>query len=343
MFFFYFHNLIHKKVNFLNTKNKIVYSIFVKKTLNIYNNLKDFKKTNKSILTLGTFDGVHIGHTIILDKIKKESKCKNLESIVLTFFPHPRMVLQKDSDIKLLNTIKEKADLLEKIGIDNLIIHPFNQEFSRLSAEEFVKKILVGQLNIKKIIIGHDHRFGRNRTATIDDLIEFGKIYDFEVEQISAEELNQVTISSTKIRNALLDGNIALANQFLGYNYFLSGNVISGKKIGRTIGFPTANLKVEENFKLIPKDGVYIVSSIIEGITFHGMMNIGNNPTFLGDNYSLEVYFFNLDKDLYNKNLTITFLERIRDEKKFESIDELKSQIEKDKAFSLSFLNSKNV
>lgn len=311
--------------------------------MKIYNGLQDYRKRNKSILTLGTFDGVHIGHSIILDKITKESKNENIESIVLTFFPHPRMVLQKDSDIKLLNTIEEKAQLLEKIGIDNLIIHPFSQEFSRLPAEEFVKEILVDQLNIKKIIIGHDHRFGRNRTATIDDLVEFGKVYDFEVEQISAEELNEVTISSTKIRNALLDGNVALANQFLGYNYFLSGDVISGKKIGRTIGFPTANIKIKEDYKLIPKDGVYIISSIIDCNTFYGMMNIGNNPTISGEDYSLEVYFFNLDEDLYNKTLTISFLERIRDEKKFESIEDLKDQIERDKAFSLSFLNSKDV
>ncbi len=310
--------------------------------LKIYKDLSEYSSNKRSILTLGTFDGVHLGHLSILEKIISESKKEDLESVVLTFFPHPRMILQKDADIKLLNTIDEKAQLLEKIGIDHLIIHPFSQEFSRLSAEEFVKEILVEKLNIQKIIIGYDHRFGRNRTATIDDLIEFGKTYNFEVEQISAEEINEVTISSTKIRNALKDGDVLLANKFLGYNYSLNGNVIDGKKLGRTLGFPTANLKINEDYKLIPKDGVYIISSVINNETVFGMMNIGKNPTFLEKDFSLEAHFFNLNKDLYNKNLTIYFIKRIRDEIKFESIEELKTQIEKDKEFSLSFLKLKN-
>lgn len=310
--------------------------------LNIYNNLSNYKPTNKSVLTLGTFDGVHLGHLRLLKKIVDDSKKERLESIVLTFFPHPRMVLQNDSELKLLNTIEEKAELLENSGIDNLIVHPFDQEFSRLSAEEFVKEILVEKLNIKKIVIGYDHRFGRNRTATIEDLIEFGKTYDFEVEQISAEEINDVTISSTKIRNSLKNGDIKQANKFLGYNYTLSGIVVSGKKIGRTIGFPTANLKINEDYKLIPKDGVYIVSSVINNTTVYGMMNIGKNPTFSENENSLEVYFFNLNKDLYGLSLTISFIDRIRDEIKFKSIEELKNQIEIDKKYSLSFLKIKN-
>ena len=310
--------------------------------MNIYNNLSNYKPTNKSVLTLGTFDGVHLGHLRLLKKIVDDSKKERLESIVLTFFPHPRMVLQNDSELKLLNTIEEKAELLENSGIDNLIVHPFDQEFSRLSAEEFVKEILVEKLNIKKIVIGYDHRFGRNRTATIEDLIEFGKTYDFEVEQISAEEINDVTISSTKIRNSLKNGDIKQANKFLGYNYTLSGIVVSGKKIGRTIGFPTANLKINEDYKLIPKDGVYIVSSVINNTTVYGMMNIGKNPTFSENENSLEVYFFNLNKDLYGLSLTISFIDRIRDEIKFKSIEELKNQIEIDKKYSLSFLKIKN-
>ena len=310
--------------------------------MNIYNNLSNYKPTNKSVLTLGTFDGVHLGHLRLLKKIVDDSKKERLESIVLTFFPHPRMVLQNDSELKLLNTIEEKAELLENSGIDNLIVHPFDQEFSRLSAEEFVKEILVEKLNIKKIVIGYDHRFGRNRTATIEDLIEFGKTYDFEVEQISAEEINDVTISSTKIRNSLKNGDIKQANKFLGYNYTLSGIVVSGKKIGRTIGFPTANLKINEDYKLIPKDGVYIVSSVINNTTVYGMMNIGKNPTFSENENSLEVYFLNLNKDLYGLSLTISFIDRIRDEIKFKSIEELKNQIEIDKKYSLSFLKIKN-
>ena len=306
--------------------------------MKIYNNLQDFKSEKNSILTLGTFDGVHLGHKVILGKLVKQANERNLESLVLTFFPHPRMVLQKDNDIKLLNTIPEKSELLNKIGIQNLIIHPFDNEFSRLTAEDFVKNILVDKLHIKKIIIGYDHRFGRNRTATIDDLIDFGKVYNFEVEQISAEELNEVTISSTKIRNALDNGAIELANQYLGYNYFLSGKVVGGKKIGRTIGFPTANIEIPEDYKLIPKNGVYIVSSIYKGQKIYGMMNIGYNPTFPHKNYSLEVNFLDFNQDLYNQTLTISFIKHIREELKFDSVEELKKQIKLDKDFSLAYL-----
>lgn len=310
--------------------------------MDIYNSLDKYKSVNKSILTLGTFDGVHLGHSEILKKLVSEGREENLESVVLTFFPHPRMVLQKDSEIKLLNTIEEKGILIEKLGVEKLIIHPFSQEFSRLTAEEFVKDILVDKLNIAKIIIGYDHRFGRNRTANIDDLIEYGITYNFEVEQISAEEVNDITISSTKTRNALLEGNIELANNFLGYHYFLSGKVEKGSQIGRTINFPTANISVLEDYKLIPKEGVYIVSAIIDSKNVNGMMNIGYKPTVKGEKLSLEVHFFNFDKNLYNKNITVSFLKRIRDEQKFDSIDELKNQLEKDKNFSLKYFANKS-
>ena len=262
------------------------------------------------------------------------------ESLVLTFFPHPRMVLQQDSLIKLLNTIDEKANLLEKYGIDNLIIHPFDETFSNLSAEKFVKDVLVDKLNIHKIIIGHDHRFGKNRTADINDLIFFGKKYSFEVEQIGAEEINEITISSTKIRKALLDGNVKLANQYLGYSYFISGQVIEGKKIGRTIGFPTANIKINENYKLLPKNGVYIVSSTINNTLCFGMMNIGNNPTIGENEQTIEVHFFELNRNLYKENLEISILNYIRDEQKFNTIVELKIQLEHDKVYSLSFIKN---
>ena len=262
------------------------------------------------------------------------------ESLVLTFFPHPRMVLQQDSSIKLLNTIDEKANLLEKYGIDNLIIHPFDETFSNLSAEKFVKDVLVDKLNIHKIIIGHDHRFGKNRTADINDLIFFGKKYSFEVEQIGAEEINEISISSTKIRKALLDGNVKLANQYLGYSYFISGQVIEGKKIGRTIGFPTANIKINENYKLLPKNGVYIVSSTINNTLCFGMMNIGNNPTIGENEQTIEIHFFELNRNLYKENLEISILNYIRDEQKFNTIDELKIQLEHDKVYSLSFIKN---
>jgi len=292
------------------------------------------------VVTIGTFDGVHIGHRKILERIIHSALELNCESIVLTFFPHPRMVLQESSEVKLLNTIDEKIALLENIGIDNLIIHPFDKEFSRLSAEEFVKNILVDQFNIQKIIIGHDHRFGRNRTADINDLIEFGKEYGFEVEQISAQEIDEIAVSSTKIRNAILDGNIALANNYLGYPYFFSGEVVKGKQLGRTIGFPTANIHIKEDYKLIPKNGVYVVKSKQNNQTIFGMMNIGTRPTVNGENQTIEVHFFDFDEDIYNQIIGVEILEFIRDEYKFESLDALKNQIQKDKEFSINYISN---
>lgn len=307
--------------------------------MKIFHSINDFTSTKKTILTLGTFDGVHIGHEQILKKITQNTENSKYESVVLTFFPHPRMVLQEHSDIKLLNTIEEKISLLEKMGIENLVIHPFDEAFSRLTAEDFVSTILVDRLRIKKIIIGHDHRFGRNRTANIDDLIAFGKQYDFEVEQISVQEINDISVSSTKIRNALSAGNMQLANEYLGYDYFLTGNVAKGKQLGQTINFPTANLKIEESYKLIPKNGVYIVKSIINEKTVFGMMNIGYNPTVNGQNQSIEIHFFDFNADLYDQKISVSILQRIRSEQKFESVDLLKQQLEKDKKTALVYLN----
>jgi riboflavin kinase/FMN adenylyltransferase len=287
---------------------------------------------------LGTFDGVHIGHRKILEKVTQNTENGKYESLVLTFFPHPRMVLQGESEVKLLNTISEKIDLLEKIGIQNLVIHPFDETFSRLTAEEFVKTVLVDRFNIQKIIIGHDHRFGRNRTANIDDLITFGKQHNFEVEQISVQEVNDVSISSTKIRTALLDGNMALANEYLGYNYFLTGVISKGKQLGRTIGFPTANLKIEDNYKLIPKNGVYVVKSTINKKTVFGMMNIGFNPTLGEENLSIEIHYFDFDADLYDQKISISLLKYLRPEQKFGSVDLLKEQLEKDKKTALAYI-----
>jgi riboflavin kinase/FMN adenylyltransferase len=306
--------------------------------LNTYHSVFDFTNSGQSIITIGTFDGVHIGHQSILKKLKDSIDTNNTESIVLTFFPHPRMVLQQDSSIKLLNTIDEKAALLEKFGINNLIIHPFDAVFSNLSAEEFVKTILVDKLNIHKIIIGHDHRFGKNRTADINDLISFGKKYGFEVEQIGAQEIDEIAISSTKIRKALFEGNVKLANQYLGYSYFISGKVVEGKKIGRTIGFPTANIQINESYKLLPKNGVYVASSMINNVLHYGMMNIGKNPTIGENEQSIEVHFFDINENIYNENLQISILDHIREEKKFNTLSELQAQLEKDKVFSLDFI-----
>lgn len=307
--------------------------------MKIFHSINDFKSTKKTILTLGTFDGVHVGHRKILEKVTQNTENGKHESLVLTFFPHPRMVLHGQSEVKLLNTIDEKIDLLEKAGIQNLVIHPFDETFSKLTAEEFVKTVLVDHFNIKKIIIGHDHRFGRNRSADINDLIAFGEQYGFEVEQISVQEINDVSISSTKIRNALMEGNMALANDYLGYDYFLTGTISRGKQLGRTIDFPTANLKIEENYKLIPRNGAYVVKSIINQKTVYGMMNIGYNPTVAGENLSIEIHYFDFEEDIYDQKITVSVLEHLRPEQKFGSVDLLKEQLKKDEQTALNYID----
>ena len=305
--------------------------------MKIFNAIQEFTAPAKTIVTLGTFDGVHKGHKSLLDKLINSSKELGCETAVLTFFPHPRMVLQPDADVKLLNTITEKAILLEATGVDNLIIHPFSREFSRLTAEDFVKDILVTRLNARKIIIGHDHRFGRNRTATTQDLIRMGEEFGFEVEQISPLDVDDVTISSTKIRNALLEGDIAMANSYLGYPYFITGTVTTGKQLGRTIGYPTANIAIPETYKLIPARGVYAVSAVINGATVYGMMNIGTRPTVDGTNQTIEVNFFDFDADVYGAELKINLHHRLRSEQKFEGLDALKAQLATDKENTIAY------
>ncbi|WP_394342049.1 bifunctional riboflavin kinase/FAD synthetase [Mangrovimonas spongiae] len=292
-----------------------------------------------TVLTIGTFDGVHIGHKKIIERLVKSAKDNQLCSTVLTFFPHPRMVLQKDTNIKLLNTIDEKSSILRQLGLDYLVIKEFTKEFSRLTAEDFVLDILVNNLNTKKIIIGYDHHFGRNRTANIDDLRVFGNKYNFDVEEISAQDINEVTVSSTKIRKALIDGDIITANKYLGYNYMLSGEVIKGKSLGTKIGFPTANLFIKETYKLIPKDGVYVVKSLIDDEWIYGMMNIGSNPTVNNTNSQfIEIHFFNFKKTIYSHKLVVEILQRIRDEQKFNSVDDLKQQLQEDQKTALKLI-----
>ena len=307
--------------------------------MKIFNSIKSFNVTKPTIVTIGTFDGVHLGHRKILEQITKSAHALDCESLVLTFFPHPRMVLQEGTEMKQLNTLDEKINLLDSLGIDNLVVHPFDKDFSRLTAEEFVKEVLVDVFKIKKIIIGHDHRFGRNRTANIDDLITFGETYGFEVEQISAEEIDEVSISSTKIRNALLQGNIELASTYLGYNYSLTGIVSKGKQLGSIIGYPTANIKIEESYKLIPLNGVYIAKSILEEKTVYGMMNIGTRPTVDGTTQTIEINFFDFKQDLYNQKITVSLLLRMRSEQKFESVDALKNQLGKVKIMAENYLS----
>lgn len=306
-----------------------------------YASASQYKNALQSVVTIGTFDGMHLGHRAILKRVVETAKKENLDSVVLTFFPHPRMVLQQNSDIKLLNTIEERSELLEKTGLDHLVIHPFTHAFSRLTALEYVRDILVNSLKAKKIIIGYDHRFGRNRNADIEDLKEFGRTYHFEVEEISVKEIDDVAISSTKIRKALEAGDIETANNYLGYNFMISGEVVKGKAIGRTINYPTANLKLKENYKLIPKNGVYVVQSFINGEMVFGITSIGTNPTVGGTEKTIETHFLDFKDDLYGKEITIEFLKHIRNEETFASIEILRQEIIKDENFAKQFLKNR--
>lgn len=301
-------------------------------------NIDVYKSVKPTVVTIGTFDGVHIGHKKIIKRLINVGKRERLKSVIITFFPHPRMVLQKDSHIKLINTIDERRKIVDELGLDFLLVKEFTHDFSRLSAEDFVKELLVDKLNAKKVIIGYDHRFGRNRNASIADLKKYGEVYGFEVEEISVQDIDDVSVSSTKIRNALFDGDIIKANKYLGYNFMLTGTVVKGKGLGRQLHFPTANIQITEDYKLIPKQGVYIVKAIIDQELVYGMMNIGMNPTVNGKKETIEVHFFDFDTDIYNKTIQIDFLKRIRDEEKFESVESLKGQLHKDKETTLTYL-----
>ena len=307
--------------------------------MNTIQNISNFSTSEKTYVTIGTFDGVHFGHQII-EKLVLEAKKANRKSVLLTFFPHPRMVLQKDNSLELINTIEERAELLKKTGLDYLIIHPFSKEFSRMTALEFVRNILVNQLNISKLIIGYDHHFGKNREGNIVQLTEYSHLYDFKVEEIPAQDIDDVSVSSTKIRRALAEGNIETANNYLGYNFMLSGTVVNGKKLGGKIGYPTANINVKEAYKLIPKTGVYVVKSTIDKKVVFGIMNIGNRPTVDGSYQTIEVHFLDFNNDLYNQNLTIELLYFLRDEEKFSSIETLIVQIKKDEQTARDFIKS---
>ena len=303
-------------------------------------NISNFSTTEKTYVTIGTFDGVHFGHQKIIEKLVLEAKKANRKSVLLTFFPHPRMVLQKDNSLELINTIEERAELLKKTGLDYLIIHPFSKEFSRMTALEFVRDILVNQLNISKLIIGYDHHFGKNREGNIVQLTEYSHLYDFIVEEIPAQDIDEVSVSSTKVRKALAEGNLKTANNYLGYNFMLTGNVVNGKKLGGKIGFPTANIDIKESYKLIPKTGVYVIKSEINNNTVFGMMNIGNRPTVNGSHQTIEVHYFDFNQDLYNQTLTIELLYFLRDEQKFGSINALIQQIKKDEQTSRDYIKN---
>lgn len=308
--------------------------------MEIIHTISNFESTQRTIVTIGTFDGVHIGHQKILKKLISTAKQEGKKSVLLTFFPHPRMVLQKDVSIKLINTIEEKSIFLEKLGLDYLIIHPFDRDFSRLTALDFVRDILVNQLNTSKLIIGYDHHFGKNREGNIEQLVEYSYLYDFEVEEIPAQDIDEVSVSSTKIRKALQEGHLKTANKYLGYFFTITGTVVNGKQLGGKIGFPTANIYVAESYKLIPKTGVYVVRSSFEGKEVFGMMNIGTRPTVDGEHQTVEVHFFDVAENLYDKKLCIELLYFIREEQKFDTIALLVDQLQKDKETSLNYIKN---
>lgn len=306
--------------------------------MHLYKNTIDISLKKPTAITIGTFDGVHIGHRKIIERLVTSAKRYNLQSTILTFFPHPRMVLQQDVGLRLLNTIDERKDILKSTGIDNLIIYPFTKDFSRFSAQEYIEEILVKKLNAKRVIIGYDHHFGRNRSADIHDLRNYAIEYGFEVEEIPEQDIDEVSVSSTKIRKALKNGNLEKANRYLGAPFMFSGKVVRGKQMGRKLGYATANLHIEEEYKLIPKDGVYLVKSTFKDKTYFGMMNIGTNPTVGGTVQSIETHFFGWDGNLYGYRLKIELLKRIRDEINFDTVEELVEEMKKDEALSKSII-----
>ncbi|MAC95180.1 MAG: riboflavin biosynthesis protein RibF [Flavobacteriales bacterium] len=300
--------------------------------MKIYQGIEQFEKLEKAVVTTGTFDGVHIGHRTILNRLIEVAKKMKGESVLLTFYPHPRMVLQEDAELRLLNTIDEKTQLLEKAGIDHLIIHPFTKEFSRTTSLEFVRDLLVNQIGTKKLVIGYDHHFGRNREGSFEHLKEYGPVYGFEVEEIPAQDIDDVNVSSTKIRKALVAGDVKTANNYLGHNFQLNGVVVHGNKVGRELGYPTANIDLQNKYKLIPAEGIYAVKVRLKDESYNGMLNIGRRPTINSGNgeVSIEVNIFDFKKEIYGEKIQLELIERIRDEKKFDSKDELIAEMQKD-------------
>jgi riboflavin kinase/FMN adenylyltransferase len=309
--------------------------------MEVVRDLENWNFVDKSIVTIGTFDGVHRGHQKLLQKLNHLKEKKGGKSIVFTFEPHPRKVLfPGQTDLQLLSTLEEKIELIRQQGTDILIVYPFTTEFAQIEPQKFITEMLVGKLKVSTLVIGYDHKFGKDRRGDINTFKFAADKYYFEVEEIPVQEVNDSNVSSTRIRKALFDGDIKAAAEFLGYNYFLQGEVVHGKKMGKTISFPTANIKVNHSDKLIPRKGVYLVGVEVEGFKGHGMMNIGTNPTTdKDDNLKLEVNIFNFDKDIYGKTIKVEFMERLRDEKKFNSIEELIDAIKNDEINCKRILN----
>lgn len=311
--------------------------------MKIYHSLDDFTRLEYAIVTSGTFDGVHLGHQKILGRLKEIAGKNKGETVVITFWPHPRFILRPDdSSLKLLNTFEEKADLLKEQGIQHLIRIPFTKEFSQLSSEEFITKILVKTIGTKKLVIGYDHRFGKNREGSFEQLKLNGPAYGFDVEEIPRQDVDHVGVSSTKIRHALDLGDLQTATHLLGRFYYISGRVVKGDKLGRLMGFPTANIEIDTHHKLIPMDGIYAVKVEYAHQVFGGMLYIGNRPTVNGTKRNIEVNIFNFERDIYGEDLTVHFIELIRNDMKFGDLETLKQQLEKDKEIALHILKDFN-
>lgn len=330
--------------------------------MKVYHDIHEFKPINNAVVTIGTFDGVHLGHRKIISRLEELARQTGGETVILTFFPHPRMILNpEDQNLKLITTIREKAQLLAEMGIDHLIITPFSRDFSNLSAEEYIREMLVNRIGTKKIVIGYDHRFGKDRSGGLAELQKFAPVYGYEVEEITEQDVNEVAVSSSRIRKALLQTKISLANNFLGYAFFITGKVIRGDQIGRTLGYPTANLFVEESYKLIPADGIfavtvevlsdklYVISETAEekaglkhktqNVQLQGMAYIGHRPTINGMTRNIEVNIFDFDQDIYNQTLQMSFHAFIRHDVKFAGLEELALQLGRDKESVLSYFS----
>ncbi|MAQ70393.1 MAG: riboflavin biosynthesis protein RibF [Flavobacteriales bacterium] len=307
--------------------------------MKIHKDVESFKKIEKAVVTTGTFDGVHLGHGKILNTLIDVGERTNSETVIITFFPHPRLVLFPDHDLKLINTIDENIELFKTYGVDHLIFQKFDKDFSRITSLEYIRDILCKKIGLTDLVIGYNHHFGRNREGSINNLHEYTDLYGFDIHEVLPFKLNGHSVSSTKIRNAINDGELELANNYLGYSFKLSGEVIQGRGVGLSIGFPTANIKIENKNKIIPLKGVYAVNVYYNQNRFGGMLNIGTNPTFKGNKLSIEVHIFDFNQDIYNQTLQIEFCKRIRNEKKFNTVDELKQQLSMDKIAALNNLD----
>ena len=299
--------------------------------MRIYHSIEDFPSDVKTIVTIGTFDGVHKGHQIIINRINEIAKKEAMESVVLTFDPHPRHVIYPDNqELRLIHTLEEKIEALRKTGVQNLVLHKFTKEFSRTESVNFIRDFLVTKLNMKYMVVGFDHHFGKNRQGTFDNLIELSDAYGFKIEKIKPQNIGEVTISSTKIRNAILEGDCKKANTYLSANFSITGKVVQGNKIGSSIGYPTANIEIENQWKILPKNGVYAVKILLKNQQYFGMLNLGNRPSISDDSFAIEVHLFDFNATIYNEELKIEFIQRIRDEQQFSDLEKLKSQLKID-------------